>query len=99
VSSFDAALLKFGRRYRFASRYVKSVSQLIGSPSTLVSWPDLFRRTLRDSAMDRFHSRAFRDSGLFDWATVIAYANDHFSGKADHHSTLARLYEVSFALG
>ncbi|HJS89980.1 MAG TPA: hypothetical protein VJ738_08465 [Steroidobacteraceae bacterium] len=96
-TAVDAVACKLGRQGN-SPKIMTQLSRALGSPSTLVLWPELIRDRLRDVTYDTLLSRKIADSGLFDVTALRRALDDHFSYRANHHSTISRALEIALGI-
>lgn len=93
----DAVACKLGRQGR-SMKMLRQLSGALGRPSALVPWPELIHDRLRSLSCDILLSRNIADSGLFDLNALRRALDDHFSYRANHHSTIYRALEIALGL-
>ena len=98
ASAADAAMAKLSARPGLARPLARWLGARLGNRSALVNWPLVLRTRLRELAQDTFRNMQVREAGLFELTALDRMVNEHFSGAADHHSTVARALEIALGM-
>jgi hypothetical protein len=98
ASAADAGFIKLAGKSKLLRPAARWFSSKLGHRSALVDWPFVIRTHLRELAMDTFASQRARQAGIFDPSALDKMLREHFSGSADHHSTVSRSLEIALGI-